>query len=474
MVKIGSSLHKIESSVTKPTNAHVISFFLILLSIYGILSAIKLPNNQMISMLIFASTVAGTLLFWNFRLAFALGGVGILMASKILSLDLMIDYMSLDVVVFLVSMMIIVETMERTGIFHATGNYLVKISNNNPRRLIVSFMLLAALLAAMIDEVTAILIIGTIVIETCQSLKLELKPFMLSTVFAINIGSAATVLGNPVGVLIAFKAGLSFEDFLFWATPIALLSLGATILITLTYFRKQLVSLNSPFDSQMQTQPGWKIDRRSFLTLSLFLLTLILVGLHVRLENYLNLERNTLLLAIPFVAAALALTIEHKEAKEIVEGGVDWWTLLFFMFLFAKTATLEETGVINLVASNIMNIAGQNELILSMILTWPMMFLSGTIDNVPLIAALIPVVHTIEQNGITVYPYWWTILFVGCFGGNMTLVGSTANVVALGLMEKKIGNSIGFMEWFKIGFVVCVITLAIAQLMILLVQPHPI
>ena len=474
MVKIGSSLHKIESGVTKPTNAHVISFFLVLIVMYALLSCLRLSTNQMISVLVFVSTVAGTLLFWNFRLAFALGGVGALMASKILSLNLMIDYMSLDVVVFLVSMMIIVETTERTGIFRATGNYLVKISNNSPRRLIVSFMLLAALLAALIDEVTAILIIGAIVIETCQRLKLDLKPFMLSTVFAINIGSAATVLGNPVGVLIAFKAGLSFEDFLVWATPVVLVCLGATILIVLTYFRKQLVSLDSSVYPETQTQFDCKRNRKCQLSLCLFLFTLVLVGLHVRLESFLDLEKNTLLLAIPFIGAALALTMHHKEAKEIVEGGVDWWTLLFFMFLFAKAATLEQTGVIDRAAEGIIKIADGNELVLSSILTWPMLFLSGTIDNVPLIAALIPIVHAIEQNGIVVYPYWWTILFVGCFGGNLTLVGSTANIVALGQMEKKIGGSIGFIEWFKIGLIVCVVTLAIAQLSILLRQPHPI
>ena len=474
MVKIGSSLHRIESSVTKPTNAHVISFFGTILFLYVALSVAKLPDNQMISILVFASTVAGTLLFWNFRLVFALGGVGVLMASRILSLDLMIDYMSLDVVVFLVSMMIIVETMERTGIFHAIGDYLVRISNHSPRRLLVSFMLLSALLAAMIDEVTAILIIGTVIIETCQSLKLRLKPFMLSSVFAINIGSAATVLGNPVGVLIAFKAGLSFEDFLYWATPVALVSLIATILIALAYFRRELISSDNSVSLPGHSQPVWNRDRKSLLSLGLFLGTLVLISLHVRLESFLNLEKNTLLLAIPFMAAALALAIEHKEAKQVVESGVDWWTLLFFMFLFAKTATLEETGVIHLVANNIVEIAGQNELLLSSILTWPMMFLSGTIDNVPLIAALIPVVYAIEQSGIVVYPYWWTILFVGCFGGNMTLVGSTANVVALGLMEKKIGSSINFMEWFKVGFIVCIVTLAIAQSLILILQPYPI
>jgi Na+/H+ antiporter NhaD/arsenite permease-like protein len=474
MVKIGSTLHWVESRVTKPTNAHVLSFFLVLISTYGLLSFMRFSVDQTISVLVFVSTVAGTLLFWNFRLAFALAGVGVLMVSNILHLDLMIDYMSLDVVVFLVSMMIIVETTERTGIFRTVADYLVKISKHSPKRLIVSLMLLSALLAAMIDEVTAILIVGTIVIETCQRLKLDVKTFMLSTVFAINIGSAATVLGNPVGVLIAFKAGLSFEDFLVWATPVVLVCLMATILIVLAYFRRQLVACEVAPDTHQSAQIDLRRDHKCQLSLCLFISTLMLVGLHVRLESLLNLEKNTLLLAIPFIAAALALTMHHKEAKEIVEGGVDWWTLLFFMFLFAKTATLEQTGVIDLAAAEIIRIADGNELVLSSILTWPMFFLAGTIDNVPLIAALIPIVHAIEQNGIAVYSYWWVILFVGCFGGNLTLVGSTANIVALGQMEKKLGHSIGFMEWFKIGIIICVTTLAIGQLFILLRPPHPI
>ena len=354
------------------------------------------------------------------------------------------------------------------------ANYLVRVSNHSHRKLVVSLMLLSALLAAMIDEVTAILIVGTIVIETCERLKLDVKTFMLSCVFAINIGSAATVLGNPVGVLIAFKAGLSFEDFLVWATPVVLVCLGATILIVLAYFRKQLVMSEGSGDIQPSVSIDWKRDHKTQLSLCLFLSTLILVGLHVRLESVLDLEKNTLLLAIPFMAAALALTMHHKEAKEIVEGGVDWWSLLFFMFLFAKTATLEQTGVINLAAGEMIRIANGNEFILSSILTWPMFFLAGTIDNVPLISALIPIVHAIEQNGIAVYSYWWVILFVGCFGGNLTFVGSTANVVALGQMEKRLGHSIGFMEWFKIGIIVCVATLAIGQLFILLLHPHPI
>jgi Na+/H+ antiporter NhaD/arsenite permease-like protein len=424
--------------------------------------------------LVFVSTISGTLLFWNFRLAFALGGVGILMASRILHLDLMIDYMRIDVVVFLVSMMIIVETTEKTGIFRSAADYLLRVSNHSPRKLVISLMLLSALLAAMIDEVTAILIVGTIVIETCQRLKLDVKTFMISSVFAINIGSAATVLGNPVGVLIAFKAGLSFEDFLVWATPVVLVCLGATILIVLAYFRKQLVMSEASGDIQPSVSVDWRRDHKAQLSICLFLSTLMLVGLHVRLESMLDLERNTLLLAIPFMAAALALTMHHKEAKEIVEGGVDWWSLLFFMFLFAKTATLEQTGVINLAAGEMIRITNGNEFMLSSILTWPMFFLAGTIDNVPLIAALIPIVRAIEQNGLAVYSYWWVILFVGCFGGNLTLVGSTANIVALGQMEKKLGHSIGFTEWFKIGIIVCVATLAIGQLFILLLHPHPI
>jgi Na+/H+ antiporter NhaD/arsenite permease-like protein len=204
------------------------------------------------------------------------------------------------------------------------------------------------------------------------------------------------------------------------------------------------------------------------MTAGIFLCVISLIVVQSRLENLLGLPKNTILVAIPMLGAAFALLAKHEEAKELVESGVDWWTLLFFVFLFGAAATLEHTGTTLLVAEQILQFTGGNYLLLSSVLTWPVMLLSGTIDNVPLIAGLIPVVLRLGEAGVNVYPLWWTVLFAGCFGGNLTMVGSTANIVAIGLLEKREHTSLGLKEWIGLGFLISVSTALLGQTAIFL------
>ena len=171
------------------------------------------------------------------------------------------------------------------------------------------------------------------------------------------------------------------------------------------------------------------------------------------------------------MGAAIILGLEKDNAKHLVESGVDWWTLLFFIFLFAKAGTLQQTGVTSLAATGLVETTGGNYPLLLFVMTFSVMFLSGTIDNVPLIAAVIPVVFHLESLGLQVFPFWWALLFAGSFGGNLTLVGSTANIVALGLLEKRGEASVTFMDWLKVGFVVTLATTLLSYLLILLMNP---
>ena len=181
-----------------------------------------------------------------------------------------------------------------------------------------------------------------------------------------------------------------------------------------------------------------------------------------------NVAVKDLDVATKFYKNTLGLTPVHEEAKELVESGVDWWTLLFFVFLFGVAATLEYTGTTLLVAEQILRVTGGNYVLLNTVLTWPVMLLSGTIDNVPLIAGLIPVIFRLGEAGINIYPLWWTILFAGCFGGNLTMVGSTANIVAIGLLEKREHESLGLREWIGLGLTVSVSTVLVGQVAMLL------
>jgi Na+/H+ antiporter NhaD/arsenite permease-like protein len=182
---------------------------------------------------------------------------------------------------------------------------------------------------------------------------------------------------------------------------------------------------------------GHSFGKGDWMIAAVFVAVIASIVAQSALESLLHLPRNTILVAAPMLGAAFALLVKHEEAKELVESGVDWWTLLFFVFLFGAAATLEHTGTTLLVAEQILQVTGGNDFLISSVLTWPVMLLSGTIDNVPLIAGLIPVVLRLGQAGIDVYPLWWVILFAGCFGGNLTMVGSTADIVAIGLLLKK-------------------------------------
>jgi len=476
VVKVGSELHKIESRITRVTHRnsfYMIAVLLVVASAFGLLN----PSfGQMIGVLVFTSTIAGTLLFWRFRLAFAIGGVGAILLLGLVHLDVMIRSMKMEVILFLVSMMIMIESLERSGFVGVMISWLLGRVQAHPRRLMVALMCSGAVLAALMDEVTAMLLLGTLILDLSRILGINAKPYLLSTVMAVNIGSAATLLGNPVGVLIAFEAGLSFDEFLVWATPVAAIALMLAVPITVVWYRKVLEEdrevISRSISRVGRIIRSHNFGRMDWMTASILAAVILLIVLQSRLENVLGLPKNTILVAIPMLGAAAVLLVKHEEAKELVESGVDWWTLLFFVFLFGAAATLEHTGTTMLVAEQILQVTRRDELLLSSILTWPVMLLSGTIDNVPLIAGLIPVVFRLGEAGINVYPLWWTILFAGCFGGNLTMVGSTANIVAIGLLEKREHTSLSLREWIGLGVLVSVSTVLLGQAAILLRIPH--
>jgi len=478
MVKIGSDLRKIESRVTRVTSRNSLYLLVTLLIVGSIFSLLGPTFEQMIGVLVFAATVAGTLFFWRFRLAFAIGGVGVILLLGLVHLDLMIHSMNMEVVLFLVSMMIIIESLERSGFLRVMIVALVGRVHGQPRRLMVALMFLGAVLAALMDEVTAMLLLGTLILDLSKRLGVNAKPYLLSTVMAINIGSAATLLGNPIGVLIAFEAGLSFDEFLIWATPIAVVALLVAIPMVIVWYRRALDNdrkvISRSISGAGPVTRGHSFSGGDWMILAIFVAVIASIVAQSGLESVLGLPRNTILVAAPMLGAASVLLVKHEDAKELVESGVDWWTLLFFVFLFGAAATLEHTGTTLLVAKQILEVTGGNDFLLSIVLTWPVMLLSGTIDNVPLIAGVIPVVSRLGEAGIDVYALWWTILFAGCFGGNLTMVGSTANIVAIGLLEKREPKSFSMREWIGLGILVSFSTVLLAQMVILLRNPYPI
>ncbi len=194
--------------------------------------------RQIASIGIFSMFIYGTLLFGEFRLAFAFGGIALLMACNLITVERFTQAADLDVIIFLIGTFLVIGYLEDNQFFEHVVTAIVGVVGPRPQMLLGSLIVMASVFSALVGEVTAILFMAGAMLHLTSKYKLNPIPFIIMLVFACNNGSAMSSVGNPIGVLIALKTGLSFVDFVKWAAPVALVVDAATYLICRWWFAK--------------------------------------------------------------------------------------------------------------------------------------------------------------------------------------------------------------------------------------------
>ncbi|MCL1887912.1 MAG: SLC13 family permease, partial [Kiritimatiellaeota bacterium] len=397
-------------------------------------SGIATDGRQVIAVSVFILVIAATLLFWNFRLAVAFIGISVLLGAKVVPLEKMMRLTELHIILFLVGMMTLVGVLKDLGLFSWLIHSVISMKRMTGPRFCLILMALSGILACVVDEVTSIVFMLALVFQVCDTLKVRPVPFVLMAVMATNIGSSGTMLGNPVGIFIGSKAGLTFSDFLVWATPVMLASLLVSLAVLMFYFRRDIAMLTGRLEARRNEQIGLgplvRIPYRR--GLAILLGAVVCIALHHPLEKRLGLEANTLLIVAPLAIAGVLMIYRNKRARHYIEAEVEWWTLLFFMMLFAVAGALEATGVTESVAGHFTGAFGSSRAVMVPVITAITAVGSAFVDNIVFVAAFVPVVKSMGDSAL-----WWAMLFGACFGGNITAIGSTANIVALGMLEKR-------------------------------------
>jgi len=428
-----------------------------------------MTQHQALSITIFSASILGTLFFWDFRLSFAFIGTSVLLLTKTIDLEHVIEFSSLEVILFLVGMMVIIGLLKQEGFFAWIVQLILRIRNLTAKKFVLVISLVSAALSAMTSEVVSIIFIVAAVLEICDYFEVKPLPFVIIAVLATNIGSAATVLGNPIGILIASKSGLTFEDFILKAFPLAFVCLIAAIFLVLFWYRKAIIQLDKNIKELGANEMLIKLisvppERNLRIGLAIFTVTLFFIALHHRFELLYGLPANTVLLVVPLISSGCVMIWKWDKARDYIERDVEWWTLLFFLLLFVQAGTLKYTGSTVFIAERIIGLVGQNFNLLTTVILFISAIGSSLLDNVVLVAAFIPVIQGFGTLGIDPRQLWWAILFGGCFGGNITLVGSTANIIALGIIEKEKDIKVTFLTWFWIGLSVGALTTGIVWL----------
>ncbi len=453
----------------KSLSLKLLSLLLLSFSLGACANFSGMNAHQALSIGIFSASILGTLFFWDFRLSFAFIGTSVLLMTKTVDLEHVIEFSSLEVILFLVGMMVIIGLLKDSGVFAWIVSLILRIPKLTGRKFVLLIGILSAILACTVDEVTSIIFMVVAVLEICDYFEVNPVPFVIISVLATNIGSAATVLGNPIGILIASKSGLTFEDFIIKALPLALLCLIITLFILLFWYRKPIKFL----EEQMQRLGANEIlirliavppERDLKISLGIFGIMLVFISLHHRMELAWGLPANTVLLVVPLVASGLVMIWKYSKARKYIEKDVEWWTLLFFLLLFVQAGTLKYTGATIFIAKHMLAVTGNNLNLLTAAILWISTIGSSVLDNVVLVAAFVPIVQGFQSLNMNLQPLWWALLFGGCLGGNITLIGSTANIVAIGILEKEDRIKITFLNWFWVGLTVGLITAFIVML----------
>ncbi len=453
----------------------ILSIICAALLVAAIGSKVGLSPHQSLVAAIFCISIMGVLLYWDLRLSFVFFGAGVMLITRSIDLENLIKFASLDVMLFLIGMMILVGMLNDAGFFYWVITRLIRIKNITGEKLFIVLMIISGALSALMGEVASIIIMSKIIMDICDLTDTDPVPIILASIMATNIGSSGTVLGNPIGILIAARANLTFEDFMKQAFPITVVMLGITIGILSVWYRKTISKMTGRLKALNENHYFISLitistDIKTKVSIGIFSAMLLCIFFHRRAEVFFGLEENSLLMITPIIFAGIAMLYRRDRIRIYVEREVEWMSVLFFLFLFALTGVVKYSGISDIVARDLIGKFGTSQGLLSGIFIYSSAFLSSILDNTVVVASYIPIVQSLGSMKVNMEPLWWAILFGACYGGNITIIGSTANIVAADILERKRNKKISFLAWLKIGSVVGLITITITYIAISLIS----
>jgi Na+/H+ antiporter NhaD/arsenite permease-like protein len=360
-----------------------------------------------------------------------------------------------NVIFLLAGMMIIANTLSRTGIFQWMASKIIDQAKGEPFRVLLLLCAMTALLSAFLDNVTTVVLMVPLTLFVTKALRISPVPYLISEILASNIGGAATLIGDPPNIIIGSASGLDFAAFLLNMGPAVLLVYVVFMALIAFFFRRDLhVPQERRIEAMAMSEEGLIQDRK-LLVQGLVVLGLVLGGF--LLHGALHLEAATVAMS----GAVLLLFVSRAEVHEAITE-IEWTTLLFFLGLFILVEALIKVGFVELAARGVLSLTGGDLSMTAILLLWGSGFASAIIDNIPYTATMVPVVRELGES-MPAEPLWWSMALGACFGGNATAVGASANVIVLSLAERA-GYKISFLQFLKYGVVVTVVSLLISTL----------
>lgn len=356
-----------------------------------------------------------------------------------------------NVIFLLAGMMVIAGGLSRTGFFEFVAGHAIHMSRGEPFRLLISLSLLTAGLSALLDNVTTVVLLTPVTLSIARTLRVSPFPYLISQIFASNIGGTATLIGDPPNILIGSAAGLDFADFLVNLAPVVLVILAVFLVIMRLAFGRSLDDDADRLDFLATLDPSAAIRDRPLMIRALVVLGLTIAGFVF--HSALGLEAAT----VALLGATVLMIVGRLDPQETLRD-IEWNTLFFFVGLFMLVEAVVSVGLVGGLADQLAAVAGGRLDVASIGLLWLSAIASAVVDNIPYTATAIPVVERLIESGLASDPLWWSLALGACLGGNLTIVGASANIVVANLAARD-GHPITFGQFLRYGSVVVLMSL---------------
>jgi Na+/H+ antiporter NhaD/arsenite permease-like protein len=430
-------------------------------------------SDLTIATVIFVATYAVIVSERLDRAVVALAGAGLMLAFGVLDQQQALQAIDANTLALLIGMMIIINVLRRTGVFRYAGWHTAIVLGGDPWRMMVGFAVFTAVASALLDNVTTVLLIAPVTIAICDDLGLDSRPFLITQVIASNIGGTSTLIGDPPNIMIGSATGLDFMAFLTNLGPVVLVLL-VLMLAGFWWLYGRGTRLGEPTAESRRTlaraEAHVHLGDRRLLRRALVVLGLTIAGFVF--HGVLDFEAGT----IAMFGAVLLLLLSRVDLHEVLSE-VEWPTIFFFVGLFILVGGIEEIGLLDRVARRAVSITDGDVTLTALVLLWLAGVASAVIDNIPAVATLIPLTFALarlmfpdlaglDDASLAVHPdvvpLWWALALGACLGGNGTLVGASANVVAAGIAERR-HEPIGFWGFTKVGAPIALVSLVVAS-----------
>jgi Na+/H+ antiporter NhaD/arsenite permease-like protein len=374
-----------------------------------------------------------------------------------------------NVIILLISMMLIINLMKPTGVFEYVAIRSAKWGKGDPFRIMVIFAVVTAVLSALLDNVTTVLLITPAAILIADALEVDAVPYLISSALASNIGGTATLIGDPPNLMIASRAQLTFMDFIINLTPVVIVLMILYLAAMKLIWGRRLTTRDELKERIMLMDEREAIKDPVMLRKSLSVLALVLAGFVF--HGILHFQPAT----IALFGAGLLLLLSRTHEPHHVLSEVEWPTIFFFLGLFIIVGGVVKVGLIKRMSIQILELTGGDLFATSMIVMWFSAIASAVVDNIPYVATMNPLIVDMARqlwpdlSGVQLLqhpdlmPLWWSLALGACLGGNATVVGASANVIIVGLSEKA-GRKISFWKFMAYGTPVMIVTVAVSSL----------